>query len=299
MGLNDRDYGRAGYNDGYGYGGGGYGQQPGLHLGAPKSMTVILVLVNIAVYVLQLINRSDNPQAMSAFDSLFALNEDWYQQPWRIFEFLTYGFLHDTRNLWHLAGNMFVLWMFGRSVEERLGSREFLAFYLTAIVVAGAVWNLCEIFLPGNGVVLGASGGVSGVLLLFIFMFPRVTILFMFVFPMPAWVLGVIIVGSNILGSIGQFGYVAFTAHLGGFLFAWLYYKTGKRLTDYLPTELKMPSFKRKPPLKVHRPSDEQRMQDRLDELLGKVSRNGQDSLTTKERRELEKLSKHYQNKRR
>lgn len=299
MGLNDRDYGRAGYDDGYGYGGGGGYGRPGFQLGMPRTMTVTLIVITIAVHVVQLFSRSKVPGDLSAFDELFSLHYDWFTEPWRIFEFITYGFLHSPWSLWHLAGNMFVLWMFGRPVEQRLGSREFLVFYLTAIVVAGVVWNLSEFVLPGGRLVLGASGGVSAVLLLFIFMYPNVTVLFMFIFPMPAWVLGLFIVGSDIVGAVGRMGTVAFTAHLGGFLFALLYYKAGIRLTNFLPSELKMPSFKRKPPLRVHRPSEEDRTQERLDELLGKVSHGGQDSLTAKERRELEKLSKHYQNKRR
>ena len=60
-----------------------------------------------------------------------------------------------------------------------------------------------------------------------------------------------------------------------------------------------MPSLKRKPSLKVHQPSDDERKEDRLDYLLGKVATGGQESLTSSEKRELQKLSKYYQDKRR
>ena len=295
MGINDRDYGRSGYDDGY-----GYRDQPGLHFGGVQSVTVKIVIVTAIVYVVQLILRGDNPNVLSPFDSLFSLHPDWYRQPWRVFEFLTYGFLHDSWRLWHVAGNMFVLWMFGRMVEDRYGGKEFLAFYLVAIVFSGIVWDLTELITGGTVPILGASGGVSAVLLLFIFLYPRVTILFMFFIPMPAWVLGVFIVGSDMFGAIGRSGNVAFTAHLGGFLFAYLYYKSGIRLMNYLPTGKKMPSFKRRPKLKVHRPENqEDKKKLRLDQLLEKIAASGQDSLSSSERRELQKLSKYYKDKRR
>lgn len=295
MGINDRDYGRSGYDDGYGY----RGDQPGLHFGGVQSATVKIVIVTAIVYVVQLVFRVP-PPASSWFDSLFSLHSNWFYQPWRFFEFLTYGFLHHPWNLWHIAGNMFVLWMFGRMVEDRYGSKEFLAFYLTSIVFSGLFWNLTVLAAGDDATVLGASGGVSAVLLLFIFLYPRVTILFMFIIPMPAWVLGVFIVASDMYGAVSRGGTVAFTAHLGGFLFAFLYYKSGIRLSDYLPGGMKMPSLKRRPKLKVHRPDSQQdKNERRLDELLEKVAASGQDSLTAGERRELQKLSKYYRDKER
>ncbi len=302
MGFNDRDYGRSGYDDGYGsgygggYGGGGYGQ-PGMHFGGPKSVTVKIVIVTAIVFVLQLVFRV--PNGLSWFDSLFSLHPHWYQKPWQVFEFLTYGFLHDPWSLWHIGSNMLVLWMFGRMVEDRYGGKEFLLFYLTAIVFAGVTWNLTELVAGGDRPMLGASGGVSAVLLLYIFLYPRVTILFMFLIPMPAWVVGVFVVATDMFGAIGRTGAVAFTAHLGGFLFAYLYYKSGIRLMDYVPTSFKMPSFKRKPKLRVHRPDNQdEKNERRLNELLDKVNAGGQDSLSSSERRELQKLSKYYQDKR-
>jgi membrane associated rhomboid family serine protease len=285
MGIYDRDYERSAYND-----------QPGLHLGGPKSMTVKLIIITVAVYVVQLVFRQ--PDGSNVVDTMFAMHESWFTRPWQL---LTYGFLHSTRDMWHLLMNMFVLWMFGQRVEERYGSKEFLAFYLTAIVFAGLCWSISELLVPGGSRMLGASGGVSAVLLLFIFCFPHVTLLFMFLFPMPAWVLGILIVASDAFGAITRYGNVAFTAHLAGFLFALMYYKFGWRLMNLVPTSFKAPSFKRKPPLRVHRPSvdQEDKNEKRLNQLLDKVHQGGQDSLTASERRELQKLSKHYQNKRR
>lgn len=199
MGIYDRDYERPSYND-----------QPGLHLGGPKSMTVKLVIITVAVYVLQLVFQ--RPDGSNLINSLFAMHDDWYMRPWTAYQLLTYGFLHSTGDMWHLLMNMFVLWMFGQRVEERYGSKEFLAFYLTAIVFAALVWTVSEAVVPGASKMLGASGGVSAVLLLFVFCFPHVTLLFMFVIPLPAWVVGAFLVASDAYGALSRSGNVAFAA---------------------------------------------------------------------------------------
>lgn len=311
MGMYDRDY----QHSNYGYGGnGGYGQQPGVHLGAPQSMVMKLIILNFAIYVVQLLFRYPGGDAVG---DIFALQEDWFRQPWMVFQLLSYGFLHSVTNFWHILGNMFVLWMFGRRIEEKYGYKEFLAIYLVSIVFAGLAWNLTELLAPNpiamdgreiSPAVLGASGAVSAILLLFIFNYPHVTLHLMFLFPIPAWVLGVIIVAQDVIGSLSSGSNVAFTAHLGGFLFAYLYFKSGRRLMEFVPQGLSLPSFKRKPNLRVHRPTagyDDSpgteavdANEQRLNQLLAKISASGQDSLSAREKRELTKLSKLYQRKR-
>lgn len=288
MGIYDRDYERSAYD-----------RQPGYHFSGQLSVTVKLVIANLIVYVVQLVSLT--PDGTSVVNELFSLHPDWYMRPWTAFELLTYGFLHSTRDMWHIVGNMFVLWMFGRRIEERLGGKEFLAFYLVAIVFAALCWSVTEILVPDSLPMLGASGGVTAVLLLFIFYFPRVTLFLNLIFPVPAWVLGVIVIGGDMIGAIARHGNVAFTAHLGGALFAFLYYRYRWRILDWVPTNLKLPSLKRKPPLRVHRPpaDEEDKNEKRLNQLLEKVSAVGQDNLTARERRELQQLSKHYQKKRR
>ncbi len=289
MGMYDRDYQQI-----------EYGQQPGMHLRAPKSMTVKLIIVTAVIYVLQLGFQPQN--GPNLFNDLFSLRDNWYLQPWRLFELLSYGFLHDTQNMWHLLGNMFMLWMFGRHIEEKYGRQEFLAIYLTAIVAAALCWNVSEILTPGTSAMLGASGGVSAILLLFIFNYPKVQLLLMFVFPVPAWVLGVFVVGSDMLGAITRQGTVAFTAHLGGFLFAFLYYRFGWRVMDWVPANLSLPSLKRRPPLRVHQPSggddENDPMAGQVDRILRKINEEGQASLTAKERRTLERASRVARKKR-
>jgi membrane associated rhomboid family serine protease len=295
MGFYDRDYQR-------GY----YGQQNGFNLGGPTSLTTKLVIVMFAVYVVQLLTKPSQP--VSAIDdgwftNLFRLYPDVFRRPWYLFELLTYGFLHDTGDLRHIIFNMVGLWFFGRAVEYRYGSREYLAFFLVAIVASGVVWILGELFANRGFVslppILGASGGVTAVLILFALNFPHQTVLFMFFIPMPMWVLALIIVGMDAMGAVNRSDNVAFTAHLGGAMFAFLYYQWGWRLERWLPSPGLWERLRPKPKLRVHDPESAEETDKLVDEILKKIQDHGRDSLTRRERRILEEASREYQKKRR
>jgi membrane associated rhomboid family serine protease len=282
MGLYDRDYNRGGY----------YGGQTGFDLGGPRAMVTNLVIVNCAVYLAQLF--SDN--WVTSFGLLY---DDWYRAPWQAYRLLTYGFLHSPNDLWHIAMNMFVLWMFGREVESRYGRREMLAFYLVAIVVAGLVWTIAEIPNAGTSTMLGASGGVSAMVILFAMNFPHRMVLFMFFIPMPMWVLAVLVVGLDAWNAMARpDAGVAFTAHLGGALFGFLYYQWGWRFERWLPTGSLAQRVRRKPKLRVIDPDQVDSTDSRVDEILKKIQEQGQDSLTRGERRILEQASREYQKRR-
>ncbi len=147
---------------------------------------------------------------------------------------------------------------------------------------------------------LGASGGVVGVVLLFALNFPHQTVLLFLVVPIPAWLLGVLIVGNDLLGAVQQTDNVAYTAHLTGAAIALLYYRTGWTLGRILPGRLSLKSFKPRPRLRVHDPDKrEEKATQEVDDILRKIQTQGQDSLTKKERRILEEASRRYQDKHR
>jgi membrane associated rhomboid family serine protease len=140
--------------------------------------------------------------------------------PWQI---VTYGFLHG--NLTHLAFNMLALYMFGSELERLLGPQRYLNLYLTSVVSAALIQLALPFILPTEPApVLGASGGVFGLLLAYGVFFPRRTIMLLIPpIPMPARVF-VILYGALelILGVTGTQTGVAHFAHLGGMLGAWL-----------------------------------------------------------------------------
>ncbi len=292
MGIYDRDYERDR----------SYGDSPGFHLGSDVSWTTKLVIVMGIVYVVQLVTRSNVPGG-GWFTQIFELHADLPRQPWMAFQLVTYGFLHDPGDLKHILFNGFALWMFGRSVETLYGKKEYLTFFLMTVVVAGLIWLVSEWVSSGQLTefsLLGASGGIAGVLLLFCLNFPRQQIFIWGVLPMPAWVFALLFLGMNLFGTVGGDGHVAYTAHIGGAIFALVYFKAGWRLSNWLPRGWKMPKLGRRPSLRVHDPADdlEDATEDAVDNILRKIRERGQDSLTREERRILEEASREYQKRR-
>ena len=76
-----------------------------------------------------------------SFDILgfFGFVPDTLFEPWKWWQFLTYGFFHDLNSPIHILFNMIMLYVFGRMVEARMGAGEFLRFYLLAIVIGGII----------------------------------------------------------------------------------------------------------------------------------------------------------------
>jgi len=178
-----------------------------------------LLIANVAVYVLQLLLGG-------AFDMLFALRPVGYGfMPWQL---LTYGFMHDTSGLAHLAFNMLALWMFGSPLEQTWGPKRFLTYYLVCIVGAGLLQLGVGWWMVSNGGMpyptVGASGGVFGLLLGYGMLFPNNR---MIIFPLPMEIRArtlVIIyaVLALLMGFTGLQPGVAHFAHLGGMVFGWL-----------------------------------------------------------------------------
>ena len=137
--------------------------------------------------------------------------------PWQL---VTYGFLHG--DIMHLVFNMFALWMFGVQVENVWGSRRFAIFYFACVIGAALVHMGASWGLPVP--MLGASGGVFGILLAFGMLFPNQVIMLLFPpIPMKAkWLVigyGAIELYAAVTGT--QAG-VANFAHLGGMVFGFL-----------------------------------------------------------------------------
>ncbi len=133
--------------------------------------------------------------------------------PWQI---VTYGFLHSTFDLMHIVFNMFALWMFGLQVEQTMGSKKFLSFYMICVVGAGLAQLAYTSFSGGYAPTLGASGGVLGVLMAFAMFFPNREIYLYFLFPVKAkwFVLGM--AAYDLYSGFARTTSTAHFAHLGG-----------------------------------------------------------------------------------
>jgi membrane associated rhomboid family serine protease len=131
------------------------------------------------------------------------------------YRLLTSGFLHA--NGMHLGMNMLSLYFFGPMIEGVWGGTEFLVIYLAAIVGGNLLSLLVHRHHDYRS--YGASGGVSGVILASVFLFPGMPIQFFMVpIPIPGWLYAVAFLGASFYGMRNQIGNVGHDAHLGGAL---------------------------------------------------------------------------------
>ena len=172
--------------------------------------TRALILINIVVFLLQQV-------AGNLIAGLFAL---WPPGSglFHYWQLISYAFLHGS--VAHIFLNMFALYMFGGALERYWGGRRLLEFYLVCVLTA-ALTQLAVQY-PGGAQeeVIGASGGVFGVLLAFAWYFPRQKLFVIPIpIPVPAW-LFVTIYGliELFFGLTGREVGVAHFAHLGGML---------------------------------------------------------------------------------
>ena len=149
---------------------------------------------------------------------LAILNRGWYWQ------FLTYMFVHG--NITHILFNMLGLFFFGGQVERRMGSHEFLVFYLITGIAAG-LFSFVLYWISGSYWVylLGASGSVYAVLLAYATYYPDSQIYVMGIIPVRAPILVLIFTAIAIFSQIFSVSSgVSHLTHLAGFGFAFLYF---------------------------------------------------------------------------
>ncbi len=208
-----------------------------------------------------ILSRVSRSAASHPVNDALALHASDLARPWLWWRLLTYGFAHDSYPaIGHILFNMLGLFFLGPPIEQRYGKREFLRLYLALIVFSGLVWASVALLrgVPPQVGVVGASGAVVGVVLLFALNYPRQTVYLYMLFPVPAWVIGVVIVLADLYGALNPARgmHIAVEAHLAGAALAILYWRLGwnfTRLTDKLALGK---LFERRPRLKVHRPDD-------------------------------------------
>lgn len=146
----------------------------------------------------------------------------------RVWTLLTSEFSHLL--FLHFFLNMYVLASFGPIVERTIGSGRFLAFYLIAAVLSSLSHAGVSAFVLGKPQLpaLGASGAISGVIMLFALLYPRARIFLFGIVPMPAIFGAVLFVGIDAAGLVAQTEGgglpIGHGAHLGGAATGLLYY---------------------------------------------------------------------------
>lgn len=318
MGIYDRDYQREQPKGRWG-GGGGVGERRGIGHPRAWSVTLWLIVINVAVHLLAVtvfvLPLKEGQQSVFAFLSRggtpqwFALHE-WghfsiYEgfQRLEVWRLVTFQFLHDPNSIFHILFNMFGLWVFGPMVEQALGRKKYLAFYLMCGIAGGLLYLLLNLLgamnIPLPGVLtasprtplVGASAGVFGVIVACAYIAPEARVQLLFP-PIPLKM------------SFFAYGYVAIAAfnllfgghnaggdaaHLGGAIAGFFFIRRPHLLADFFDVlgDSRAPKRSGKRAKGPRAPASNE-----VDRILDKVSREGIGSLTAKEKKILEKASR-------
>lgn len=197
--------------------------------GVLPMVTKNIIIINGIVWLAQfvLLRRADLDLTQQF--GLHFIGSDHF----RIYQLLTYMFLHDPYSISHVFFNMFAVFMFGRTLEQVWGAKRFLTYYLVTGLGAALIQMLVvfiriqtvvpvEMYSMVDSVTVGASGAVFGILLAFGMLFPNAQ-LFIIPFPFPIkakWFVmgyGVLELVFGVANRTGD--NVAHFAHLGGMLF--------------------------------------------------------------------------------
>lgn len=235
----------------------------------------------------------------------------------KLWTLLTYAFVHSVDGfpyLLHIVGNLAGIYFIGRELIPVMGERRFLGLFFASVFVGGLTWVAAH--WQTGGVALGATAGLCGLLVTYAGFFPQrqVTFLLFFIFPItlkPKFltlaVLGLELCGFvfyEIIGAVSPFN-IAHSAHLGGMLAGWIYFK-------YLhEAEWQAPWRKTAAAIPTHAPAvppepstasasgqpDRAALRIEIDRILDKINSHGFGALTPEEKRLLDEarelLSRH------
>lgn len=280
-----------------------YGDENPLYLGGlgrAVAVRLLLIVTLVAFAVQYVADRSFG----GLFTGLFGLSraELLHGAVWQL---VTYLFLHG--GFWHILMNMFGLVMFGREMEELLGTRRFCLLYLGCGILAGLGWVL--ISGVGAAPCIGASGAVFGVIGAFAAVFPQrqLTLLLFFIVPvtMTARAMAVTFGLVTLMLLFTTDGNVAHAAHLAGGIAGYLYGRQWARRGGWIgvdrggglgeslfgwATNLRARWRRRK--FRVVSSSQDAPPPEEVDRILDKINAQGIGSLTSHERDTLERASR-------
>jgi membrane associated rhomboid family serine protease len=181
-----------------------------------------LIGINILVFLLQ-----EALPRLFYFDltTYAALNPVLVVHYRMVWQFVSYMFTHG--GISHLLFNMLALFIFGTQVERRMGSREFLLYYMATGILAG-VFSFVVYWFTGSYRVflLGASGAVFAVQLAYAVLFPDAMVFLWGILPLRAPVMVLGFTAVELFSQVfGRGNGVAHLTHLAGFAFGWVYFR--------------------------------------------------------------------------
>lgn len=271
-----------------------------------------IITINIIVFIVDAILTNLLKLGVVEYFKLPSLFGSFILQPWSL---ISYGFLHN--GPFHLLFNMLFLFYLSRAASNLFRTKMVLNIYLLGIIAGGlaylAVFNVIhfDFFGPKNSIMVGASAGVSALLMFIAVYMPKSEIRLFNTFNVKWIHIAIFFVVMDVfrlMSGVNQGGYVA---HIGGYILGYFYATQLVKGKDIgLGFERMMDSiaswFKPKSKLKtVHRTSKKKTYagktreefhtyndQKKIDLILDKISKSGYESLTAEEKEFLFKAGK-------
>ncbi|MCX7866287.1 MAG: rhomboid family intramembrane serine protease [Limisphaera sp.] len=224
-----------------------------------------------------------------------------------VWQLITFQFMHG--GLLHLLLNAFVIYVFGRALEEELGWRRFLTLYFVGGFAGGLLQVLAAAISPRwfGGAVMGASAGAFALMSAFAMLHPErpLTLLLFFVLPLTLKAKYLLLISAllALFGILFPGDSIAHAAHLGGMLAGVIYARWGldwswPRLRIRFQSRSSKPRSTPRLMTSPRAAAPEPRLPDDLppdeflsrevDPILDKISAHGIQSLTPRERKILE-----------
>ena len=255
-----------------------------------------IILFNITLYLLPFVLKTVlflfNIKGLSIVNwfTIDATLSEFILKPWSI---LTYGFIHGSFS--HIFWNMLILYYFGNILKNIFGEKLILNLFLSGIVAGGLTYlisyNLFPVFKGVNSVMIGASAGVMSVLFFLAAYDPQYRIRIIF-FDIKILYIALFLFFYDII-QIPLNNSGGHIAHIGGALWGYYYsvkYNNGSDLVNSILSYFKK-NTNNKPSVKS-KTDDKRFNQDKIDEILDKISDSGYDSLTKSEKEYLFKVGK-------
>jgi membrane associated rhomboid family serine protease len=309
MGIYDREY----YRDESGGGGWFSGSSPA---------TRTFIAINVVLWVMQWLGQSYDLTA------LCAANGDLIFRHFQVHRLFTAMFVQLPGSPIWFALQMYFLYLIGAEMEGIYGSREFTCNYLAAGALSTLAWSIVDATRGAGQIYCGPEAPILALLVLFTLYYPHREVLLMFVLPVRMWMLLALVLGVNLVNALqamrvgggaipqGGGGFVALLAAAG---YGWAYKALDFRWTRLLRLPwrgrraFRVVSPEPRERVRSARPGPaagagatpprpsflpEEQIEERVDEILAKIAREGRGALTDEEKRILEEASLRARNRR-
>ena len=279
-----------------------YQRNVSIRFGGPLTSGVKkLLIINGTIFLIQQIMGLVSDSGIS--EVLFGLSHEGFINRFMLWQPVTYMFLHGG---WiHIFFNLLGLWMFGGEVENYLGEKRFIKFYILSGLGAGLLIALMNYYVyirfGFSGVTIGASGALYAILIAYAMLWPDREVYLYFLFPVKIKYLllayGVFEFFSTLSTAAGKAGNISHIGHIGGlaagfFLMKLFMNPSVKKNKNFSFLD----TYRKKQRLNKKRKEIDERIEAKkiIDTLLIKIARDGMSSLSTDEKKKLEWARRHY-----